>query len=419
MKLRSGLLGLTGIGLLFVPAYSAPTLQSEAYVQAVTHTTAVVRLIDRSPRSLGLEWTGLDGVKHSLSPDTARRRHHFDLSGLEAGQRYSFRVVDTAGAEIDAGSFKTRSETDADGARFAVIGDSGQQPWWFRMQKAPIAHWGAEWGILPAAQAPSAVARRLLQEKPDFVLHVGDVVYPNGQHQHYTAGFFLPFADLLKTTCMYLVLGNHDVMNSQGQQFLQNFAMPTNDVTGDERCFSFREGPVRIICLDVNQHLSPEHPTCQFLLKTLKAAEEPWTVVLTHFPYLSTYRTDDEHRKDFAEHLIPMLEKYGVDLYMCGHDHNYQRFDVPDQNLVQVVTGGGGKRLYSIDHVHPHCAKVVKEFHYCMIDVKGPTMTLRAIKTDGVEIDVYKINKKERVENGRIVLDPARKRDQRIAQMIR
>ena len=30
----------------------------------------------------------------------------------------------------------------------------------------------------------------------DFVLHLGDIVYPRGRHEHYSAGFFRPLCHL-------------------------------------------------------------------------------------------------------------------------------------------------------------------------------------------------------------------------------
>ncbi len=44
---------------------------------------------------------------------------------------------------------------------------------------------------------------------------------------------------------------------------------------------------------------------------------------------------------------MPLFERYGVQLVLSGHDHNYQRFAVRN-GVTYVVHGGGAARLYSL-----------------------------------------------------------------------
>jgi hypothetical protein len=44
---------------------------------------------------------------------------------------------------------------------------------------------------------------------------------------------------------------------------------------------------------------------------------------------------------------VPLFERYGVDLVLAGHDHNYQRFK-EHRGVRYVVHGGGGAPLYSL-----------------------------------------------------------------------
>jgi hypothetical protein len=50
----------------------------------------------------------------------------------------------------------------------------------------------------------------------------------------------------------------------------------------------------------------------------------------------------------------PVMNAHGVDLYLAGHDHGYERFiPTSGDSFRQFVVGTGGKNLYSFPSVHP------------------------------------------------------------------
>lgn len=95
----------------------------------------------------------------------------------------------------------------------------------------------------------------------------------------------------------------------------------------------------------------------------------PWLVILLHEPPYSAgvygpAPGDPIPRLTGAYYLIPPIaEKFGVDLVLSGHDHNYQRsyplshdvlvggWEDPEysspRGCVYLISGGGGTRLYS------------------------------------------------------------------------
>jgi 3',5'-cyclic AMP phosphodiesterase CpdA len=59
-----------------------------------------------------------------------------------------------------------------------------------------------------------------------------------------------------------------------------------------------------------------------------KASEEKgidWIVVQTHYGALSSTKTGYGSDKGAREEWLPLFDKYGVDLVLCGHDHDYER----------------------------------------------------------------------------------------------
>ena len=45
--------------------------------------------------------------------------------------------------------------------------------------------------------------------------------------------------------------------------------------------------------------------------------------------------------------LLPIMQRYKVDMYMFGHDHNLEHLRrIRNPDIDHVLSGGGGKRLY-------------------------------------------------------------------------
>lgn len=386
---------MLGFGCLWLPVCDDPPLQTGAYLQDVTTTSAVVAMITAAPTELRCRVLDDQGAEVAVASGDGPRRHHaLRISGLQAGRHYSYRVLGAGDRPLDAGDFSTAPEDDAAPVRFAFVGDSGGQPWWVWLQDAPILYLPARWQWLPTRSEVTEIGARIAAFQPDFLLHLGDVIYPWGRNAHYSSGFFRPFGEVMRHAPAYAVLGNHDVMDADGVQFLANFHLPDAGVTGDGRLFSFARGAVRVIGLDCNPDLggtlfTAEHPAYALLERELAACTEPWIIVVTHFPMRSGSRQRD--RGDLLVSMLPMLQKRGVSLYLSGHDHCYQRFGglAPGQ-LPLIVSGGGGKSLYEV-HPHPLAAVLQSQYHWCGAEVADGRLRVRAHSLQGDLIDTVEV----------------------------
>jgi hypothetical protein len=393
-------LWLAGFGCLWAHVFNDPPLRSGVYVQNVTEAAATIAKITVDPVAMSVTVSDESGSEVVRKSGRARRRHALRVEGLKAGHNYTY-IVRIPEHEEERGSFRTAPALGDDLApvRFAFVGDSGDQPWWVWQQKTPLFYIPVRLQWFPTRWAVTAVGAAMAAYEPDFAMHLGDVVYPRGQHAHYSSGFFRPFADLLRQAPMYVTLGNHDVMNAAGQQVLANFHLPTNVVTGDERCYSFTQGALRVISLDCNRHLTgdhfmPGHPTHTFLLETLATATEPWIVVASHFPMRSASRQGNDG--ELLSMMLPELVQAQVTMYLSGHDHCYQRFG-PSESLPVplVVSGGGGKRLYDItkDPRAKIGAKALKKaHHWCSVEVEGVDFQVKAHGVDGEILDEFRLS---------------------------
>lgn len=393
-----GAAALCFLAALVTPTCDAPPLETGAYVQAVTTGSAVIARWTASPQRLRLV-VRQDGREIAEAVDGALCLHHELLvTGLAAGAKHDYELTDETGGDALRGSFLTRSDDDRRPLRFAVFGDSGGQPWWVAIHGSPLMRLAQAHLWLPIEKAPCAVAELLLRENPDFALLVGDVIYPRGELENYHAGFFRPFGEFIRERPIYPVLGNHDVMTADGAPFLTTFTLPEDGI--GEHCFTIRDGPLRVIGLDLNGEIDGKHRTMQWLRRVLESATEPWILVYNHYPLRSVYRSAP--RPDLMQHYGPLCREFGVDLICAGHDHNYQRYGQPGETL-EIVTGGGGKSLYEIRQRPEGLVVAESEYHASFVTIDGLTLRLVAKATDGRILDDFTIDKAALLRAGKVV----------------
>ncbi len=388
------LLWLAGFACLWLNVFDDPPLRTGPYVQDVTTEAATIAKVTDVASEARVVVTDRDGrVVAERRSDGSRRRHALRITGLEPERVYEYVLTTTRDGE-ERGSLRTAPARDDAPVRFAFLGDSGGQPWWTWLQRTPALHLPARWGWLPPRGPVVDVAAGVAAHAPDFVLHLGDVIYPSGRHAHYAAGFFRPFAEVLRHAPVYPVVGNHDVMDAAGQQVLANFHVPSCAQTGDGRCFSFARGPVRVLALDCNTHYAgdrfePGHPSSDFLAAQLRTCTEPWIVVASHFPIRSASR--QRNRGDLMVTLLPELAAHHVSLYLSGHDHCYQRFGPgPDMPVPLVVSGGGGKSLYEV-RPGEGAAVLASAYHWCSAETVGDALRVVAHGLDGQALDSFEL----------------------------
>jgi len=72
-----------------------------------------------------------------------------------------------------------------------------------------------------------------------------------------------------------------------------------------------------------------------WLEKTLQNSKCKWKIVCGHYPLYS----NGPHiiSKDLQTYLIPLLEKYKIDIYFSGHDHNFQH--ISKNNINYIISG--------------------------------------------------------------------------------
>ena len=223
------------------------------------------------------------------------------------------------------------------------------------------------------------------QQKPyPFVLMAGDNIYSYGEISLAKAYFEEPYAPLLKENVkFYAVLGNHDIIKSNNG--LDQINYPLFNMS--DRYYSFTKGNtaganIEFFAIDTNDN-APWLEQLAWLDRQLANSTAPWKIVFGHHPLYSSGRHGSNPR--LAAKLAPIFAKHKVSLYLCGHDHGYERF-VPINGTTYIVNGGGGAPLYSFGK-SPQTAFVSSQFSFMTFDVYQDKIITKAIATDGKVFD--------------------------------
>jgi len=233
-----------------------------------------------------------------------------------------------------------------------------------------------------------AVANAMLQtyqKKPfPFVLMAGDNIYSYGEIKFAKAYFEDPYAPLLKKDVkFYAVLGNHDIIKTNNG--LDQINYPLFNMS--DRYYSFtkgdvNEGTVEFFALDTNSN-APWDAQLAWLDQQLAKSTAPWKIVYGHHPLYSSGRHGSS--PELAAKLAPIFAKHKVPLYLCGHDHGYER-SIPLDGTIYIVNGGGGAPLYKFGR-SPQTAFVSSQFSFMTFDVYQDKIITKAIATDGKVFD--------------------------------
>ena len=79
----------------------------------------------------------------------------------------------------------------------------------------------------------------------------------------------------------------------------------------------------------------------RWLDKELASASEQWVVVVGHHPVFAHTSKDESERTDLQQRLLPILKRHKVDMYICGHIHNFQHVRIAGTRMDYVVNSSG------------------------------------------------------------------------------
>jgi len=249
-------------------------------------------------------------------------------------------------------SCKTALEKSKNSQSFMVIGDWG----WVN---------GTE--QLKTAQTIQSIAD---STHIDFMTTTGDNFYYNGvqstEDPKWLERFENMYLGVLKEKEWYISLGNHDYEgNVQAQidyhQKNSQWILPKRYYAIEKTLQKFPKSKVLLVFLDTspfdkNLHLSGVHSDItqqdttlqkKWLDSTLSNSQAQWKIVFGHHP-LYTAGPRKGTMGNYISTFKPIFDKYKVDFYVAGHEHNLGYLKPDSNHTDYIVSGGGGADITPI-----------------------------------------------------------------------
>ncbi|XXF74958.1 discoidin domain-containing protein [Myxococcaceae bacterium GXIMD 01537] len=366
---------------------SGPALARAPYLQSVGPTSALVAFRTAVSCTPFVRFGQGTDVSRSASATVAGWRHAVKLDGLSPGQTYSY-VVEACGSRTGVRSFRTATLPGTSRVHFTALGDFGT-----------------------GGTQQANVIKELLkpERRGELLITLGDNAYESGTDAEFQDRMFKPMAALLREVPLFTSPGNHEYVTNQGQPYLDNVYMPTNNPAGSERYYSFDWGPVHFVSIDSNCAIglaSADRCTLaaqkSWVSADLAATRQPWKVVFFHHPPWSSgeHGSQLQMRRQFA----PLFEQYNVDLVLTGHDHEYERSKPMKGDAVApsgtrgipyLVVGSGGATLRSWPSSQPAWTAYRDNKNYGHLDVvvDGGTLTAKFLSPGGIVRDSLTLTK--------------------------
>lgn len=202
----------------------------------------------------------------------------------------------------------------------------------------------------------------------DFIVSVGDNFYPDGvqstQDYHWISSFEEIYKDPSLYRAWYVALGNHDYRgNVQAQidysQVSRRWNMPDRYYS---KTFELENGKkLQMLVIDTNPFIKSYHKNPEKYLQIAEqdtaaqrqwleselAKNDPsiaWKVVVGHHPlYSGGVRKESADTKLFEQQFADLFDKYKVDAYICGHEHDLQIIKPAGRYTTQYLSGAGSE----------------------------------------------------------------------------
>lgn len=213
-------------------------------------------------------------------------------------------------------------------------------------------------------------------------LLAGDNIYEDGDIAKVGGAFEYPYRVFRqKSIPFYAVLGNHDLRTNNGEDQVRY-----RGYNMQGRYYTFTKELVQFFALDTNENASWSEQLA-WLEDNLARSPATWKIVFGHHPVYSS--GIHGNTTQLVENLPPLFARYGVRLYLNGHDHNYERTK-PIEGTTYLTCGAGAK-LRPVGKSERTAYSVAK-LSFAAIEVYSDRLEILGIGTDGQIFDRGKIN---------------------------
>lgn len=258
-----------------------------------------------------------------------------------------------------------------------------------------VGDWGRK-GQNNQQEVANQMSKTSLKEGAQFVISTGDNFYETGVTDLFDDHWNLSFENVYKGDLLakpwYVVLGNHDYQGNVKAQIdytqkSNRWKMPERYFTVSQKYNSFSS--IRFIFIDTNPFIS-EYQNKQssysdiavqntgaqlkWIDSVLSASQEKYKIIVGHHPiYSAGFGHGDQ--PELIATLKPLFEKYGVNLYLCGHSHSSQFIKNANSSINYIIAGAGS----STD-------ELIKQDYPALFGTATPSFTLIKVLDNKIQV---------------------------------
>lgn len=369
---------------------SEETFLVKPYLQSGSQTGMFVLWETKNPSTTKVEFGEARPLVKSALLDQEvtltgfRQMHEVALTNLKPETNYFWRIKsvtekgDTIQSEIY--SFKTNVK-DNSAYMFGLVGDTQ------RNNRTPWA-WGK-------------IAEKLWADRPNFVVHAGDVVEKGRRKSDWLQDFFPNGHILMSRVPIYTVIGNHEDNSPLYYQYM--VAPPP------EYYYTLKYGNTQFFMIDSNRDLKEGSEQYNWLEWELSKSTATWKIAMHHHP---PYSSDSNDHGNTAyslstlgvanvRNLVPLYERFGLDFCLFGHTHLYERsWPVLDDRInikngvTYINSGGAGGGLEDFAPTRSwFTSELENTHHYCTFSIFENRLIFKAIDHEGRLFDTFQMQK--------------------------
>lgn len=260
--------------------------------------------------------------------------HRVKIKGLQKGTNYRYRVysrevLDNVSWDVKYGKITATSPSRL--FRFTTLDSSENE-----------AHFAVVNDIHARNEVLDSLMKNVAINKLDFMVFNGDMVSSLQSEEQMFEGFLNKSVELFASNLpFFFTRGNHETRGFFSTRFMEYF--PTS--TG-KPYYTFRQGPAFFIMLDsgedkpdsdieygglsaFDEYRAEQVEWLKKVVESKEFQEAPLKIVTIHIPaFTSTWYGTLKVEESF----IPILNKAGIDLMICGHTHRHSYLPKGEKN---------------------------------------------------------------------------------------
>lgn len=346
-----------------------PAIFRGPMLQMVSPSAVTIRWSTATATSSRIKYGSAENsLTTTISDNTSVTDHEIRITGLTADTKYYY-AVGSAGS-IVKGSYRNYFTTSPPASttrkiRIGVFGDPGTGT------------------SLQKGSRDSYLGLKSNYSNSELAIMLGDNAYNAGTETEHNTGFFNIYNNnIFDNHVVFPVPGNHEYANTAARAvdhaipYYSIFTVPDAGQSGGlssgtEHYYSFDYGNIHFVMLDTygvdgGKHLYDDTTAATGSQQALwlkadlaaNAGTHKWTIVCMHHPPYTngSHMTDNTGGEAdllaIRQRILPILERFGVDVVLAGHSHVYERsFLVKDHtglsSVFNTAAAGGGTKISS------------------------------------------------------------------------